>query len=299
MKNILITGASGFVGQYFISHYLKKYDIQTFSFLQDSFEKLSLEGVDVVVHLSALVHQMGGASADEYEKVNVTQTLELAKKAKASGVKQFVFMSSVKVYGEESEVPYTEVTPCRPQDDYGKSKLKAEKELQKLEDENFVVSIIRTPIVYGYGVKANIKNLVNLVRKVPVLPFSGIENRRSMIYVGNLCFFIDVIIEKRVSGIFLVADEKPLSTTKLIELIVDALGKRVYLVRVPFFEGLLRVVKPSFHKRLYGSLEVENQNTLRRLFGKVETLLPKSSEDEVLLPFSVEDGIRLMIKGEA
>jgi len=295
---ILFTGASGFVGTYFIEHYKKKYNIETFSFLKDDFSSLHVEGVDVVVHLSALVHQMGGASTDEYERVNVTQTLQLANKAKESGVKHFVFMSSVKVYGEESDVCYAESTLCNPQDEYGKSKLKAEKELQKLEDDDFVVSIIRTPIVYGYGVKANIKNLVNLVRKVPVLPFGGIKNRRSMIYVGNLCFFIDVIIEKRANGIFLVADEKPLSTTKLIELIADALGRRVYLVRVPFFEGLLKLVKPSFHKRLFESLEVENSKTLIRLFGEGRPSLPSSGDAaEVLLPFSVEEGIKLMIEG--
>ncbi len=207
-------------------------------------------------------------------------------------------MSSVKVYGEESDVCYTESTTCKPQDEYGKSKLKAEQELQKLEDDDFIVSIIRTPIVYGYGVKANIKNLVNLVRKVSVLPFGGIENRRSMIYIGNLCFFIDAIIERQKGGVFLVSDDEPLSTTRLIELIAENLHKKVYLVRVPFFESLLKFLKPSFYKRLYGSLEVDNKDTLRRLFGEGKPSLPKSGEAEVLLPFRVEEGIGLMIHGE-
>ena len=108
-----------------------------------------------------------------------------------------------------------------------------------------------------------------------------------MIYVGNLCHLLDAIIQKRASGIFLLADEKPLSTTKLIELIADALGKKVYLIHVPFFESLLKLVKPSFHKRLFESLEVDNHDTLTRLFGEVETSLP----------YSVEDGVRLMIEG--
>ncbi len=114
----------------------------------------------MVFHLSALVHQMGGASVSEYERVNVAQTLELAQKAKKSGAKHFVFMSTVKIYGEETDSVYTESSECKAEDEYGKSKLKAERELLKLEDENFKVSIIRTPIVYGYGVKANIKSLV-------------------------------------------------------------------------------------------------------------------------------------------
>jgi UDP-glucose 4-epimerase len=286
---LLLTGASGFVGSYFQKKYAKKYEIKSFSFLHDNFEMLDLNGIDTVVHLSALVHQMGGAASDDYERVNVTQTLDLAKKAKESGVWHFVFMSTVKVYGEEINDAYSEATTtCKPEDAYGKSKLKAENELQKLESDNFKVSIIRTPIVYGYGVKANIKNLINLVQKVPVLPFGNIQNKRSMVYVGNLCFFMDAVIEKRLSGVFLAADARAVSTTELIELIAQALGKRVYLVRVPFFEGLLKVVKPSFHKRLFGSLEVDNHDTLTKLFGDVE----------VLFPYSVEDGIELMINGE-
>ncbi len=308
MKNLLLTGSSGFVGTYFINKYKDKYDVQTFSFLKDGFEALHVKGVDVVFHLSALVHQMGGAHREEYERVNVTQTVELAKKAKRNGVRQFVFMSTVKVYGEENDVPYTEMTTCKPEDAYGKSKLKAEKELQKLEDENFIVSIVRTPIVYGYGVKANIKNLISLVKKIPVLPFGKINNKRSMVYVGNLCFIVDAIIKQQKQGVFLVADTEALSTTRLIELIADALGKKVYLVRVPFFESFLKLVKPSFHKRLYGSLEIDNTQTMQSLFGEAkaslpksgeaEVLLPKSGEIEVLLPFSVEDGIGLMIHGK-
>jgi len=285
---ILLTGANGFVGSYFQNKYSAKYNIQTFSFMQDNFNDLDLNGVDTIMHLSALVHQMGGAAKEEYEKVNVTQTLDLAKKAKANGVKHFVFMSTVKVYGEETNVAYSETTTCKPEDEYGKSKLKAENELRKLESDAFKVSIIRTPIVYGYRVKANIKNLISLVQKVPVLPFGNIQNRRSMIYVGNLCFFMDAIIEKCLSGVFLVADERAVSTTELIELIAQALGKRVYLIRVPFFEGLLKLVKPSFHKRLFESLEVDNHDTLARLFG----------EAKASLPYSVEEGIEFMLNGE-
>lgn len=175
MNKLLITGSNGFVGNYFINNYKSKYEIKTFSFLKDDINTLDCNTIDIVFHLSALVHQMGGASSEEYERVNAIQTLQLAKKAKESGIKHFVFMSTVKVYGEESNSKYTENTVCNPEDDYGKSKLKAEQELQKLEDENFKISIIRTPIVYGYGVKANIKNLINLVNKVPVLPFGKIK----------------------------------------------------------------------------------------------------------------------------
>ncbi|MDN5100448.1 NAD-dependent epimerase/dehydratase family protein [Aliarcobacter butzleri] len=283
MSKLLITGSNGFIGNYFINNYKSKYNIKTFSFLKDDINNLNCGDIDVVFHLSALVHQMGGASANEYEKINVIQTIELAKKAKESGVKHFVFMSTVKVYGEETNSKYTENTVCNPEDDYGKSKLKAEQELQKLEDENFKISIIRTPIVYGYGVKANIKNLINLVNKVPVLPFGKIKNKRSIVYIGNLCHLVDEIIIQKKSGIFLACDDEPLSTSKLIELITKNLDKKKYLIKIPFFESLLKIVKPSFHKRLYGSLEIDNTITKEKLNLKN--------------PYDVEDGVRLMIKG--
>lgn len=284
MKNLLITGASGFIGSYFIDKYKDQYNIKTFSFRKDKIDTLDCKDVDLVFHLSALVHQMGGASKEEYEKVNVTQTLDLAKKTKVSGVKHFVFMSTVKVYGEETNNVYKEDTLCKPEDEYGKSKLKAELELLKLEDENFKVSIVRTPIVYGYGVKANIKSLVSLVNKVPVLPFGNIQNKRSMVYIGNLCHLVDEIIEQNQSGIFLASDDEPLSTTKLIKLIAKSLDKKVYLIKIPFFESLLKLIKPSFHKRLYGSLEVDNRVTKEKL--------------NLINPHSVEEGINLMIRGD-
>ena len=284
MKKLLITGSNGFVGNYFINKYKNKYEIKTFSFLKNDINSLDCSDLDVVVHLSALVHQMGVASCEEYERVNVIQTLQLAKKAKESGIKQFIFMSTVKVYGEETDSKYSENSICNPEDDYGKSKLKAEFELQKLEDQDFKVSIIRTPIVYGYGVKANIKSLINLVNKVPLLPFGKIKNKRSMVYIGNLCHLVDVVIEEQKSGIFLASDDEPLSTSKLINLISKNLNKKIYLIKIPFFESLLKILKPSFHKRLYGSLEVDNHITKEKL--------------SLSNPYSVEEGIRLMIKGE-
>lgn len=283
IKKLLITGANGFIGKYFSTKYSKTFDIQTFSFLKGDFESLQLKDIDVIFHLSALVHQMGGASAEEYERVNVSNTLKLAQKAKEGGVGHFVFMSTVKVYGEESKSLYTESFTCKPQDEYGKSKLKAERELQKLASENFIVSIIRTPIVYGYGVKANIKSLTNLISKVPLLPFASIKNKRSFVYVGNLCALVDKIIETKKSGIFLACDDMPLSTTQLIELIALGMGKKVYLVKLPFFKELLRWLKPSIYQRLYENLEVDNTQTNKVLQFKN--------------PYTTEVGIRLMVQG--
>ncbi|MDD2450052.1 MAG: NAD-dependent epimerase/dehydratase family protein [Sulfurimonas sp.] len=280
---LLITGSNGFIGSYFINKYRDKYKIKTFSFLNEDIGSLDCYGVDVVIHLSALVHQMGGASASEYERVNVTQTLQLANEAKVNGVKQFVFMSTIAVYGIENGIIF-ENDRCSPITEYGKSKLKAEKELLKLEDDNFKVSLIRPPIVYGKSAPGNMRYLINLVNKISILPFGSIKNKRSMVYVGNLCHLVDEVIKQNKSGIFLVSDDESLSTTRLIELIAQGLGKKVYLLRVPFFETILKLFKPSFHKRLYGSLEVNSKTTKEKL--NLEN------------PYSVKDAIKLMIKAE-
>ena len=284
MKKLLLTGATGFVGSYFQKKYITKYAIQKFSFLKDDFADLHVQGVDVIVHLSALVHQMGGASTQAYEDINVAQTLALARRAKEHGVSHFIFMSTVKVYGEESREIYNEASACNPQDEYGKSKLKAERALEKLEDRNFKVSIVRTPIVYGYGVKANIKNLIALIDKVSILPFGSIENKRSLTYVGNVCALIDCIIQKRQSGVFLASDDKALSTTQLIESIAKIKKKSYYLFKLPLFAKVLRWVKPALYKRLFESLEVDNTQT-KKVLGFEN-------------PYSIQEGIALMVNGE-
>ena len=284
MAKLLLTGSNGFIGSYFKKHYSHIHQIATFSFLNESLDTLNLAETDVVVHLSALVHQMGGANKKEYEDVNITQTLKLAQKAKESGVKHFIFMSTVKVYGEESDTVYKEDTKCNPRDEYGESKLEAETKLQKLDDDSFTVSIVRTPIVYGEGVKANILNLINLIKKVPVLPFGNIQNRRSMVYVGNLCAIINRIIELRKPGIFLASDDRAFSTTEFVHLIALALNKKSFLVSVPFFQFLLKQIKPSLYNRLYKSLEVDNTFT-KKVLGFSN-------------PYSIEEGIKLMINEE-
>ena len=190
-------------------------------------------------------------------------------------------MSSVKVYGEENDTPYSETTKCEPIDDYGMSKLEAENRLREIADENFSISILRTPVVYGEGVKANIQNLVKLVDKVPVLPFGGIENRRSMVYIGNLCDLIERLCESKKSGIFLAGDDRPVSTTGLIEIIAKVRGRKVTLLNIPFFPQLLKTLKPDFYKRLYESLEVDNRQTKELL----------SFTNRV----STEEGIELML----
>jgi UDP-glucose 4-epimerase len=283
MNKVLITGTSGYLGHSFINAYKNKYKFKKFSLLKENLEDINFDGINIVLHCAALVHQKVEHSYKKYYEINVEYPVKLAKFAKQRGVKQFVFISTISVYGEYEE-KLDENTICNPISFYGKSKLEAEKELLKLNDDSFIVSIIRPPMIYGKNAPGNIDSLVKLVKKLPIIPLGKIENKRSFISIQNLCFIINEIITQEKQGIFLASDDEPLSTSRLIELIAKNLDKKIYLIKIPFFESLLELLKPSFHKRLYESLEIDNSITKEKLNLKN--------------PYSVEDGIKLMINGE-
>ena len=278
---LLLTGATGFIGSSFYSNYHDKFEIETFSFQKD-LNTLSINNIDTLVHLSALVHQMDGASAEAYNEVNVIKSVALAKKAKDTGVKHFIFMSSVKVYGEESDTPYSEITPCLPKDPYGESKLEAENALLSLDDMTFKVTIIRTPVVYGEGVKANILKLIGLTDKYSYLPFGRIENRRSIVYIENLTHLISEIIIQKKEGIFLASDDHAVSTTHFIRSIAKALNKKIFLFPCHILKQTLKFLKPALYQRLYESLFVDNTYTRTQL--------------NLRNPYTAQEGIEKMIK---
>tara|TARA_X000001036_G_scaffold439262_1_gene489724 strand:+ start:3248 stop:4108 length:861 start_codon:yes stop_codon:yes gene_type:complete len=283
MKRILLTGATGFVGGFFLRNYSDFYKIKIFSFLNDNFQDLNLNNIDVVIHCSALVHQMNGASKDQYYDVNVNQTAQLAKKAKNSGVKHFIFLSTVKVYGEESDIGYKENSPTNPTDYYSASKIEAEDYLRSIENDKFEIAVVRSPLIYGYGVKANFLSLINLIKRISILPLKNTNNKRSIVFVGNVCFILDQIICLKKSGIFIATDDNPLSTTELVELISKCLDKKMFLVNIIFFETLLKIIKPSYYKRLFGSLFFDNSLTMKEL---------NLSSNK----YSTEHGIKTIIK---
>ena len=283
MNKILLTGSTGYLGSSFLKQYKNKYSFEKFSLLNQKLKDINFDSIDIILHCAALVHQKVEHSYEKYHEINVDYPIKLAKLAKQNGVKQFIFISTIAVYGEDIQ-KLDENTTSNPITPYGKSKLEAENQLLELNDDNFVVSIIRPPMIYGKNAPGNIDSLVKLVKKLPVIPLGKIDNKRSFISIQNLCYIIDEIITQKQNGIFLASDDEPLSTSKLIELIAKNLDKKIYLIKIPFFESLLKLVKPSFHKRLYGSLEVDNTLTKEKL--------------NLSNPYSVEDGIRLMIKGE-
>ena len=279
---ILLTGANGFIGSYFQRHYTSKYQFKTFSFSQHTLNELILDDVEIILHLAAIVHRPS-TQEEEYMQVNVQKTFKFAQKAKKSGVKQFVFISTIAVYDPKLSC-IKENSLLKPETLYGKSKLEAEKQLQSLENESFKVSIVRPPMVYGHNAPGNIHNLMNLLNKMPILPFGNIANQRSFVYVGNLCAMIDCIIQSKSYGIFLASDDSPLSTTRLIELISNVKNKKIYLLYVKGFGRFLKWFKPSLYQRLFENLEIDNTQTKQTLCFKN--------------PYSTEEGIRLMIQGE-
>jgi len=187
--NILITGSSGYVGSSFINTFKEKYNFVNFSLLHDNIDELQIEDIDTVLHCAALVHQKTVYDYEKYDDVNVKYPVTLAKKAKEAGVKQFIFISTIAVYGEGNET-IDENTECNPLTPYGKSKLVAERELEELSDQNFIVSIIRPPMVYGKDAPGNIASLIRLVKKVSILPFGKIDNERSFVSIDNLIYLI-------------------------------------------------------------------------------------------------------------
>lgn len=282
--NILITGSSGFIGTNFIKN-SPEFNYVEVDLLTQLVEEIDFTNVDSVLHLAALVHQMQGAPEDQYFKINRDLAYKVAKHAKEHGVKHFVLMSTAKVFGESTtnQPAYNESSECRPQDAYGRSKHEAEKLIHELEDDNFKVAIIRSPLVYGAGVKANMFNLVKLVDRLPILPLGGIQNKRSMVYVGNLVALLKHLIEKQASGVFIAGDRLSLSTTELTQMIGRAFNKRTLLPKVPFFmRRIVGKIKPSIVERLFGSLELDNSLTNKRL-----GFIP---------PFSTEEGIREMVE---
>lgn len=282
MKDLLITGADGFIGAHLCKSLHQDYRVMTFSFANDEIKEYTFATISTVIHLAALVHRMDKIPEELYHEINVDKTVHFAAKAKASGVKQFIFMSSVKVYGEESETAYDEKSPCQPKDPYGQSKLDAENALLALADEKFRVAVIRTPVVYGEGVKANILKLIELVDMFPILPFGAISNRRSMVYVGNLTHLIAEIIKQEEEGVFLASDDLPLSTSGLIKKISAALGKPLFLSPFLPLEIGLKLLKPLLYQRLYGNLCLDNTATKEKL--------------QLHNPFSTDEGIRRMVQ---
>lgn len=281
---ILVTGSSGFVGSRVVelaekvvwevvSVVRKAVKQKPYRFAVSSIDAATdwsgaFDGVDCVVHCAARVHQMNESEQDAleaYRETNTLGTVTLARQAADAGVKRFVFVSSIKVNGEFSELnsPFEPVLNCTPQDSYGLSKYEAEVELAKLSKETGLeVVIIRPPLVYGPGVKANFLSMMRLIDKGIPLPFGAIKNRRSLVYLDNLSNLILLCCEHPLASghTFLASDDHDVSTTQLMRTIALSMGKTPRLIPIPmsWIELSASVLKKQqVAQRVCGNLQVD------------------------------------------
>jgi nucleoside-diphosphate-sugar epimerase len=263
---ILVTGTSGFVGTRFQSFVKNKYEIVPVSLRTIRPAKIDFTGIDVILHLAVVAHDSAKSNDPVQYLVNVDLTRELAEAAMKAGVPHFIFMSTAKVYGEESNQPLNEYSACHPVDAYGKSKLMAEKLLLELNSNQFKVAIIRPPLVYGPAVKGNMLRILHLADKPWSLPFKNAGNQRSMVFIDNLIELIEAVLFQRAEGVFIAGDSEPLSTGDLVSMIRKSMNRKEGLFKVPLFiKSTFRKFKPALFNRLYGSFILDPESTNRRL----------------------------------
>lgn len=240
MKKILITGANSYIGTSFETYMkeYKDYKIDTLDMQKPDWKEYDFSPYDVVFHVAGIAHADVGHVSEErkqlYYKVNTELTIETAKVAKIAGVKQFIYMSSIIVYGESAPMGKKKVitkdTVPSPANFYGDSKLQADLGLQPLSDEDFKVCILRPPMIYGPGSKGNYPLLAKLAKKLPIFP--DIENERSMLFIGNLCWFIKKCIDENQEGIFFPQNQEYVRTSDMVKEIAKANNKKIYVTKL-------------------------------------------------------------------
>lgn len=307
---VLVTGASGFVGRHLCEAFYQQainfipvvraadeqFLLKKQALITDIDEETdwssALAVVDSIIHLAAHVHQMDRANqdnADVYFKLNFLSTMALATQAAKAGVKRFVFISSISVYGvHESTNVINENTTCNPQSHYAYSKYQAELGLLALgRQEGMEIVIIRPPLVYGPSNKGNFLKLLDLVRSGLPLPFGYVDNKRSMVFVDNLVDLLVTVTKhpKAAGQVFLVSDDEDVSTSKLVKSVALALGKKPRLLAVPML--LLRALLVIFGKRV---ISQQLLGSLRLDISKTKKLLNWTP------PVSFEDGIKKTAK---
>ncbi|WP_404322742.1 NAD-dependent epimerase/dehydratase family protein [Cytobacillus firmus] len=280
MKKILITGKNSYVGrslEKWLGNYPDSYSIDSISLRNDSWKEKDFSEYDVVFHVAGIAHiRETKENAHLYYKVNRDLAIEVAQKAKNESVEQFIFLSSMSVYGIETGVIDKE-SPLKPKSNYGKSKLEAEKLITNLEDNFFKVAILRPPMIYGKGCKGNYTKLAKLALKTPVFP--EIDNKRSMIYIDNLSEFVKCVVDNCGSGLFFPQNNDYVNTSRMVELIAKAHGKRILLTGL--FNPLLFLIKRN--------------ETVSKVFGNLtyEENLSKNSNAQFNSFVDFEESIRL------
>ena len=262
MKKILITGANSYIGTSF-EKYIKEnfpgdYTIDTVDMIDGTWREKDFSGYDTIFHVAAIVHRKENKkNAPLYYTINRDFAVATAKKAKNDGARQFIFLSSMSVYGVDQGAITKDTTP-HPQNHYGKSKLEAEDALIKLADNSFFVCILRLPMVYGKGCKGKFDSLCKLTSKLFLFP--KLDNKRSMIYTDNLSEFVRLAVCRNLSGIFWPQNKQYTNVSEMVSLIAAAQGKRMVFtsrfgVIVEWLIGHSKYARKAFGS-LYYDLEI-------------------------------------------
>lgn len=236
MKKILITGINSYIGESFecwLNRESDKYLVDTVEMRNESWKEWDFSQYSVVFHVAGIAHVSTDPKMKElYYKVNRDLAIETAQKAKAEGVAQFIFMSSIIVYGDSStgnRVIDRNTTPT-PSNFYGNSKLQAEEGFKHLESDEFKVVVLRPPMIYGKASKGNYQRLAVLAKKTPVFP--DIDNERSMLHIDNLCEFLKLMIDYEESGLFFPQNAEYVKTSDLVRTIAEVHNKRIWMTKL-------------------------------------------------------------------
>ena len=260
MKNILITGKNSYIGTSLENWLMRepdKYKIDTVDMKDGSWKEKDFSLYDVVFHVAGIAHVSSDPKMEDlYYKVNRDLTIETAEKAKAEGVKQFIFMSSIIVYGDSSSRKriIDKNTVPTPSNFYGNSKLQAEEGIKHLECDDFKIVVLRPPMIYGKGSKGNYPRLANMAKKILVFP--DIDNERSMLNIDNLCEFIKVMIDYEETGLYFPQNKEYVKTSGLVKTIAEVHGKKIWMTKL--FNPVIRLIfGVGIVNKVFGNLVFE------------------------------------------
>lgn len=258
MKKILITGANSYVGTSFekwLSQWPDKYHVDTIDMIDGTWREKSFTGYDVVFHVAGIAHIKETKENEHlYYEINRDLAYETAQKAKSEGISQFIFMSSMSVYGIDTGIITKDTEPC-PKSFYGKAKFEAELMIQPFSNDDFKIVSLRPPMIYGKGCRGNYPKLAKLARWIPVFP--DIKNQRSMIYIDNLSEFVRGLIDERQNGVFLPQNEEYVCTSELVREVATIHGRKVFLTKI-FSPAINELTKKNrFINKVFGDLIYE------------------------------------------
>ena len=262
MKNILIVGENSYIGCSFGKWVKEKEtEVEDVSSRENRWKQKDFGAYDAILHVAGIAHVNAAADMEAmYYAVNRDLTIDVCRKAKEEGAGQFVFLSSIIVYGESSSLEpmvITKDTKPSPNGFYGQSKLEAEEGILPMADSQFIVSVVRPPMVYGRDSKGNYPRLAKLAKRCPIFP--DFPNQRSMIHIDNLCECIWKIIENGQGGIFFPQNKEYVATTDLVKEIARQQGKRIHTTRLA--NGILRFMakKINLVNKVFGSLVYDKE----------------------------------------